>query len=267
MGLFLSLSVVLFLVAFAVVKERIQPDPGQESSVSQDLLDLMHNGPWIALFVVTTCYFTALAIRGSVMLPYFKYCSGHEILFSWFNGFGLTALLIGVACSTALTKRMGKRRIFFWSMLLTAILNMALYFFSPQNTNAIIGLEVLRQFVYGCSGPVLWAMMADVADFGEWKTGRRATATVTAAVVFALWVGLALGGAIAGWLLQFYGYQPNAVQTAVALQGIRLTASFFSGAAFLAAAIGLIFYGINMKMNLTISHDLSERRKGYSQLG
>jgi len=49
-------------------------------------------------------------------------------------------------------------------------------------------------------------------------------------VVFALWIGLALGGAIAGWLLSLYGYEPNAVQTAHSLMGIRLIASVYSGA-------------------------------------
>ena len=264
MGLFSVISVALFLIAFAVTKERIQPDPQQKTSVGQDLSDLLKNGPWIALFLVTTFYFIALMIRGSMMLPYFIYCAGNKLLFSWFNGFGLTALLIGVACSTALTKRIGKRTLFFWSMLLTGIFCILLFFLPATATVPIITLEVLRQFVYGCSGPVLWAMMGDVADFGEWKTGRRATATVTAAVVFALWIGLALGGAIAGWLLSFYGYQPNAEQTAHALLGIRLIASVYAGAAFLAAAVCLLFYGISMKLNLTISHDLTERRKGYS---
>ena len=92
---------------------------------------------------------------------------------------------------------------------------------------------MLRQFCYGTSGPLIWAMMGDVADYGEWKTGRRATGTVTAAVVFALWVGLALGGAIAGWLFSYYGYVSNAVQTARALDGIRLTAGLYSGAGVL----------------------------------
>jgi GPH family glycoside/pentoside/hexuronide:cation symporter len=264
MGIFLLTSVVMFLIAFAVSKERIQPDPKQDSSVLQDLSDLMKNGPWIALFLVTTFYFIALMIRGSLMLPYFKYCAGNQLLFSWFNGFGLTALLIGVACSTALTRRIGKRTLFFSSMLLTGALCIALFFLPATATVPIIGLEVLRQFAFGCSGPVLWAMMGDVADFGEWKTGRRATGTVTAAVVFALWIGLALGGAIAGWLLSLYGYQSNAVQSEHALLGIRLIASVYSGAAFLAAAVCLLFYGITMKLNMTISHDLSERRKGYS---
>jgi sugar (glycoside-pentoside-hexuronide) transporter len=264
MGIFLAASVVMFLIAFAVTKERIQPDPQQESSVLQDLGDLIKNGPWIALFLVTTFYFIALMIRGSVMLPYFKYCAGNPIIFSWFNGFGLTALLIGVACSTALTKRMGKRNLFFGSMLLTGVLCIALYFLPATATVPIISLEVLRQFVYGCSGPVLWSMMGDVADYGEWKTGRRATGTVTAAVVFALWIGLALGGAIAGWLLSLYGYQSNVAQTDHALLGIRMIASVWSGAAFLAAAVCLLFYSITMKLNMTISNELAERRKGFS---
>ena len=53
----------------------------------RDLGDLIHNGPWIALFFVTFFYFTALLIRGNVMLPYFENCSGNRMNFSWFNGF------------------------------------------------------------------------------------------------------------------------------------------------------------------------------------
>jgi sugar (glycoside-pentoside-hexuronide) transporter len=264
MGIFLAASVVMFLVAFAVTKERIQPDPQQKTSVGRDLADLLKNGPWIALFLVTTFYFIALMIRNSMMLPYFIYCAGNKLLFSWFNGFGLTALLVGVACSTALTRRMGKRKLFLWSMVLTGVFCISLFFLPATATTPIFVIEVLRQFAFGCSGPVLWAMMGDVADFGEWKTGRRATGTVTAAVVFALWIGLALGGAIAGWLLSFYGYQANVAQSEHALLGVRLIASVYSGAAFLACAVCLLFYGITMKLNMTISHDLAERRKGYS---
>jgi GPH family glycoside/pentoside/hexuronide:cation symporter len=264
MGTFLGMSIVLFLIAFSVSKERIQPDARQETSVLKDLGDLIHNGPWITLFLVTVFYFTALLIRGNVMLPYFENLAGNREIFSWFNGFGLISLLVGVACSTTVVKKLGKRATFFASMLLTGLCCIALYFFPPTATVPIIGLEVLRQFCFGCSGPVLWSMMGDVADYGEWKMGRRATGTVTAAVVFALWVGVAFGGAIASWLLDLYGYSSTApVQSAHALEGIRLTASVYSGAAFLAAAVCLIFYGISMKLNLTISHDLAERRKGY----
>jgi sugar (glycoside-pentoside-hexuronide) transporter len=264
MGSFLVLSVIFFLIAFSVSKERIQPDARQETSVLRDLGDLIHNGPWVALFMATVFYFTALLIRGNVMLPYFENCAGNRMIFSLFNGCGLIALLVGVTCSTALTKRMGKRSVFRWSMSLTGILAAALYLLPATALVPIIGLEVVRQFCFGCSGPVLWAMMADVADYGEWKTGRRATGTVISAVVFALWVGVAIGGAIASWLLDLYGYSSTAaLQSPRALEGIRLTASVWSGAAFLATAVCLLFYRIDKKLNLTIANELAERRKSF----
>ncbi len=264
MGLLSVLSVVFFIVAFFASEERIQPNPEQKTSLAQDLADLFRNGPWIVLFLVTTFYFAAIAMRGSVMLPFFKYNAGNEHLFSWFNGFGLTALIIGVAVSTPISVRLGKRQLFILSMILTGVFNVLLLFFPPTATTNIFVSEILRQFCYGTSGPLIWAMMGDVADYGEWKTGRRATGTVTAAVVFALWVGLALGGALAGWIFSFYGYVSNAVQTPHALMGIRLTAGMYSGLFFFAAALCLFFYPISREVNQKIANELAERRKAFA---
>lgn len=261
MGSLSLLAVVLFLIAFAVSHERVEPDPLQKTSVVQDLTDLVKNGPWVALFLVTIFYFTATAIRGSVMLYYFKYNAGNEILFAWFNGFGLASLLIGVAVSHALTVRYGKRKLFIWSMLLAGFFNVALLFIPVTDLVPVFASEVLRQFAYGWSCPVLWAMIADVADYGEWKTGRRATGTVTAAVSLALWVGLAIGGALTGWLIAAYGYVANAVQTPHALLGIKLTASVYAGIFFFATAICLFFYSISRDLNLKIADELHTRRK------
>jgi len=217
------------------------------------------------LFLVTTFYFAAIAMRGSVMLPFFKYLAGNQELFSWFNGFGLAALILGVMCSTWLSVRLGKRPLFILSMTLSGVFNLAVLFLPATATVPIIVSEVLRQFCYGTSGPLIWAMMGDVADYGEWKTGRRASGTVTAAVIFALWVGLAIGGALAGWLFSFYGYVSNAAQTARALEGIRLTAGLYSGLAFFATAACLFFYPISRKLNRTISDELAGRRKTFGQ--
>lgn len=264
MGLFSALCVVLFLITFSVTKERIQPDPKQKTSMTRDLKDLMKNGPWIVLFLVTTFYFAAISIRSSVMLPFFKYCAGDESIFSWFNAVGLTALLLGVAVSQTLTLRLGKRNLFICSMLVAGIFNTVLLFIPATALAPLFASEILRQFAYGWSCPVLWAMIADVADYGEWKTGRRATGTVTSAVVFALWAGLALGGAVAGWLFSSYGYVSNAVQTAHSLLGIRLTASVYAGLAFFAAAACLFFYPITKEVNQQIANELEERRKSFT---
>ena len=263
MGLLSALSVVFFIISFFVTKERIQPDPQQQTSLGQDLSDLFSNRAWVALFLVTLFYFSAIVVRGNVMLPYFRFVAGNANLFAWFNGFGLAALLLGVACSTAVSVRVGKRELFIGSMILSGIFSMALYVIPPHSTYIIIGTEVLRQFAFGLSGPILWAMMGDVADYGEWKTRRRATGTVTGGIVFALWAGLALGGAIAGWLLSAYGLVSKAdVQALETQRGILLTASVYAGLFFLAAATCLFYYPLNREKNQSIANDLAERRKG-----
>jgi sugar (glycoside-pentoside-hexuronide) transporter len=265
MGLLSVVSVVFFIITFLVTKERIQPDPQQKSSLGQSLSDLFQNRPWVVLFLVTLFYFAAILVRGNVMPSYFRYVVGDVKLYAWFNGFGLAALLLGVAFSTAVSVRVGKRELFIASMILTGVFSILLLALSPSATVLIIGTEVLRQFSFGLSGPILWAMMGDVADYGEWKTGRRASGTVTAAVVFALWAGLALGGAIAGWLLSGYGEVSGAaVQTEHARSGILLTASVYAGVTFLAAAACLFFYPLSRELTRSIANDLTERRKGYA---
>lgn len=265
MGLLSVVSVIFFIITFLVTKERIQPDPQQKSSLSQSLSDLFQNRPWVVLFLVTLFYFAAILVRGNVMPSYFRYVVGDVKLYAWFNGFGLAALLLGVAFSTAVSVRVGKRELFIASMILTGVFSMLLLVLSPSATVLIIGTEVLRQFSFGLSGPILWAMMGDVADYGEWKTGRRASGTVTSAVVFALWAGLALGGAIAGWLLSGYGVVSEAaVQTEHARSGILLTASVYAGITFLAAAACLFFYPLSRELSRSIANDLTERRKGYA---
>ena len=264
MGLLSALSVIFFIVAFFATKERIQPDPQQKTDLGQDLSDLFKNRPWVVLFLATLFYFTAIVIRGNVMLPYFRFVAGNVDLFAWFNGFGLASLLVGVACSTSVSIRVGKRKLFIASMLLSGIFNMALFVIPPSSTVLIIVTEVLRQFAYGLSGPIIWAMMGDVADYGEWKTGRRASGTVTSAVVFALWAGLALGGAIAGWLFAFYGFVSEAqVQSTHAQAGILLTASIYAGLAFFAVAACLFFYPISREKSQQIANELTERRKTF----
>jgi len=262
MGLLSVLSVLFFIIAFFTTKERIQPDPQQKTSLGQDLSDLFSSRPWVVLFLITLFYFTAILVRGNVMLPYFRFVAGNANLFAWFNGFGLAALLLGVACSTAVSVRVGKRELFIASMILAGIFSMALYVISPHATYVIIGAEVLRQFSFGLSGPILWAMMGDVADYGEWKTRRRATGAVTGGIVFALWAGLALGGAVAGWLLSAYGLVPKTdVQSVQTQTGILLTASVNAGLFFFAAAICLFFYPLTREKNQSIASDLADRRK------
>jgi Na+/melibiose symporter-like transporter len=205
-----------------------------------------------------------LSLRSSTMLYYFRYCAGNESLFSMFNIIGLGSLIVGVMCSTAGVKRYGSRNLFIAGLFLCAVMAGLLIVVPPGATAVIFTLEAFRQFAWGLTAPLLWAMMADVADFSEWKTGRRATAMVFAATVFGLKAGLSIGRSIASWLLSLFGYVPNAVQTPESLLGIKLIASVITGVVFVLGVACLFFYKIDAKTNIQMAAELAERRKKYA---
>jgi Na+/melibiose symporter-like transporter len=291
MGIFSTLAVVFFVITFATTKERIQPAPGQKASVKQHFADLLKNRPWLAMFVLTLVLFITLSMRGSVVLYYFTYYvnkqsllhvltslgvlatgAGDEskavsIAFSAFNVLATVATIVGIFFSKGLAARYGKRNVFSVGLTGTALFTAVFFFLPPGAVTLMFASEILRQFVYGFTIPLLWAMMADVADFSEWKTGRRATGIVFSAIVFALKAGLGFGGAITGFVLSLYGYVPHVAQSASALDGIRYTMSVFPAVTFAICAACLLFYGIDKRCEIQMTDELSERRKQYATQG
>jgi GPH family glycoside/pentoside/hexuronide:cation symporter len=300
-GLWAILCVILFCITFISVRERILPDPHQKLDAKADFGNLLKNGPWIAMFIVTLAHFIVAAMRGGTVLYYFEYYLDHERLFSllqtlgltqggsgggWYrllNTFGLIVdadkrnvasvgfslfnissqfvTVIGVLCATALSIRFGKKAVVQIGFGLTAIF-MACFIFLPANAiGATFALEYLRALAFAPTIPLLWAMFADVADYAEWKTGRRTTGVIYATIMFGLKAGLSLGGAMAGWLLSWYGYKANAVQTARALLGIRMTVSVYPAIFFMIVVTCMFFYEIGKKLNIQIQDELAERRK------
>ena len=184
--------------------------------------------------------------------------------FSLFNMSGQFVMILGVLSSKALSIRFGKKKVFLLGLGLTTLFT-ALFILLPSDAIGLtFVLNLFKSLAYGPTIPLLWAMMADVADYAEWTTKRRATGVVFAGIVFALKAGLGFGGAICGWLLAAYGYVPNVVQSAGALLGIRMTASIFPAMTFLIGVLSLTFYGISKKLNLQIQDELAERRKNFA---
>ncbi len=262
-GIFSALAVLFFFITFSTTKERIKPDPAQKATVKEHFRDLTKNGPWLAMFFLTLILFITLSMRGSVVLYYFKYYIGDESFFSLFNVLGTISTIIGIFFSKKASMLFGKRNVFIGGLLGTTLFTALFVVLPPDAIFMMFVIEILRQFAYGFTIPLLWAMMADVADFSEWKNKRRATGIVFSAIVFALKAGLGFGGAITGYMLSLYGYVPNAAQTAEALTGIKFTMSIFPAITFGICIVILFFYKITKQMEIKITDELTERRKAF----
>lgn len=283
-GIFAVVSVGCFIVTFLTTKERIVPKPEQRSSVSQDLGDLARNRPWMIMLVLTVLVFITLALKGGSYIYYFKnYLDQQHIrdflaglglngpgwledpaasAFGLFNAGGIIFMIVGILFSKPLADKYGKRNVFGIALVLSTLFILVLYGFSAESIGLVIGAQVLHGFFYGITIPLLWAMIADVADYSEWKNNRRATAIIFSAMIFGLKVGLSIGGALVGSLLAGYGYNADLpTQSPQTVQGVRLMVSVFPSLFFLAGAGLLFFYEIDKNKETQIEQDLKARRE------
>jgi glycoside/pentoside/hexuronide:cation symporter, GPH family len=250
----------LFIVSFLTTRERIQTPAEQTSSLGRDVENLLANGPWRALFGVGVFLIASAFLRGSATAYYFKYYLHREDLLGWFFASGGVAAIFGVFATGALTRAFGKRTLYRCVLALAGALTILFYLVPNDRIGVVFAFNALIAIVLGPSAPLLWAMFADVADYSEWRTGRRTTGLVFAAAIFALKLGAAVGGWMLGQLLGHFGYVSNVTQTENSIDGIRLLVSVLPGMLLLGAGAILLRYEIDEPLVNRIERELADAR-------
>jgi GPH family glycoside/pentoside/hexuronide:cation symporter len=263
-ALFGALSLIFFFVTFKTSKERVKASTQVKSSLKEDFKNLGKNRPWIILALVGIVSFVMFAMQNAAIAFYFKYYIGREESVQIFNVIGTVALIVALPLSKPLAKRFGNRAVFMGSSLISGIFFIAMYLPGPGDIVSIYVLNILAKMAYAPAVPLLWTMIADSADYSEWKTGRRATGLYFSAATFAQKAGWGIGAAIAGWLLTFFHYVPDAVQTASAIQGIKLLVSVIPGVLYMSGAIFMLFYNIDAHTTETMKQELETRRAAWN---
>jgi Na+/melibiose symporter-like transporter len=187
----------------------------------------------------------------------------YSIGLSLFNMLGALVQLVGViTLSEFLANRFGKRDTFIVCLSLTALFTALFYLPDADNIGMIFTLGILKSLAYAPTVPLLWAMIADVADHIEYVSHRRATGLCFSGVVFSLKAGLGVGGAIAGLILSFFGYVNDATvtQDATSILGIRLASSIVPAICFGIGVVALCFYPITKQFNQQMQAELAKRR-------
>jgi GPH family glycoside/pentoside/hexuronide:cation symporter len=246
-------------------RERIEPVDPEQVPLRQRLTNLVRIGPWIALFVLSMLIYIQLSLRGSAMLHYFAHYLHREDLFGTFNGVGLCATMVGVFLAKPLSLAFGKRSTFQVCLLLSAILMALFAAVPPHAVKSLFALQILMQLAFGPTIPLLWTMMADVADFAEWKTGQQSTALAFASIVFGFKLGFGIGAWVGGEWLEFVGYSSGGMQSATAARGVVMLVSIFPATALLLGFIALFFYGVDHRLEQQVKQALRDRRN-YGQI-
>ena len=258
--LFAVLSLIFFFITFKTTKERVKPSKAQENSLSEDLKNLFKNPAWVILAIVGIVSFVMFAMQNAAIAYYFKYYLGKENNVQLFNVIGTVALIVALPFSKPLAKRFGNKNVFMGSSIISGIFFMLIYLPGVNNLTTIYIFNIIAKMAYAPAVPLLWTMIADSADYGEWKTGRRATGLYFSAAVFAQKAGWGIGAAIAGWILTISQFAPNVTQSDTAITGIKLLVSVIPGILYMSCAIFMFFYKIDATTTDLMKKELEVRR-------
>jgi len=271
MGCFSLLAIILFIITFFTTKERVDPPKDQKTDFKKDGKDLFTNMPWLLIAGATVFQLTYIVIRASTMPYYIKYYvqdhsvnifgANIELSVSYFLTSGAIATLIGAILTKWFAKLFDKKNTYGSFLAISAASCIFFFFLEPGDIVLIYAVNIFSSFFIGPVSVLQWAMYTDTADYGEWKNRRRATGLIMAASLFALKLGVAIGGAITGWVLAYYGFVANQTQTSESLTGMLALMGIYTAVIGVIGAAFIIFYPLNNKMMINIENDLVIRRE------
>ena len=267
------LCIILFFGCFAWTKERVKPIKEAQNPLKEDLKDLFKNKPWWILLGAGVAALVFNSIRDGATVYYFKYFVVEEdyatvsffgmsfVLSGLYLALGQAANIIGVIAAAPVSNRIGKRNTYMWAMIIATVLSVIFYWFDKED---LIWMFVFQALISICAGsifPLLWSMYADCADYSELKTGNRATGLIFSSSSMSQKFGWAIGTAITGWLLGFFGFQANAVQSEEAISGIKMFLSFLPAVGTILSVVFISMYPLTEKKMKDITTELECKRQ------
>ncbi len=250
------LGVLLFLVCFAGTKERISAPIDPASNMKSDFAALWRNDQWRILSIAGLLLLTGMVLRGTLAIYYVKYYLGQEHLVTHFVTVGMIGNILGCALAQKLAEKVCKVKAYITLQLIAAALCAGSFYIGSDQIILAFSIYFLWCFFLQMATPLLWAKMADAVDYGQWKTGVRITGMVYSSVVFFIKMGLAIGGAMAGWLLAYYGYIAGVEQTDVVKQGILISFTVYPAIASVLVAFAMKWYTLDNKKVMRIRQEL-----------
>ncbi|MCT4700951.1 MFS transporter [Enterobacteriaceae bacterium H20N1] len=268
MGVMAIIALFMFLFCFSTVKERIKPAVPSKHALKSDLRDIWKNDQWVRILLLTFCNVCPGFIRMAATMYYVTWVMEKSASFaSMFISLGVVGMMIGSALAKPLTDKYCKLKVFFWTNIALTLFSCGFYFLNPHATTLILVAYFALNILHQLPSPLHWSLMADVDDYGEWKTGKRITGISFSGNLFFLKCGLAVAGAMVGFLLSWYGYDASAQQqSATATQGIVLLFTVIPGIGYLITAGVVRLLKVDRKMMIQIQADLDKRRTSYQEL-
>lgn len=264
---------VLFYFCFAFTRERVKPIKEKQSPLREDVRNLLGNKPWWILLGAGVAALVFNSIRDGATVYYFKYFVVEAdyatvsffgvsfVLSGLYLAVGQAANIVGVILAAPISNRIGKKLTYMGAMSIATVLSVIFYWFGRGDLVLIFVFQIFISICAGSIFPLLWSMYADCADYSELKTGNRATGLIFSSSSMSQKFGWAIGSALTGWLLAYFGFKANVVQSEETIHGIKMFLSFLPAVGTVLSVIFISMYPLSEKKMKVITAELEAKRK------
>jgi len=257
-----AISAVTFLIVFFGTKERvtgtIKQDDGNKLPLGTSLGILFRNPYFFLAFGFFLLNYMLTGTAG-VGVYYAKDVLGNPNIYSFLGLVQLLPLIIGLWFMPAIIAKFGKRKLILVGVLIV-IVGSVISLIDPTSLPLVIGGGLVRAVGGIPAAAGLFALVADVVDYGEWKSGYRLDGMTYAAATAGQNFGAGLGVALVGWLLAAGNYNGQAATQPASAVNMEIFLYLWLPL-IVAVLMGVIIWFLNIDKNLPqIQRDLAARR-------
>ena len=201
-------GMIFMLLCFLGTKERVHEsaeDQGQKVPVVVSLKSMLMNKYWILVTVMCFAFAAYNTLNGQYRTYYCQYIMGSELIMSGLNAAEFIGQAITAVACAFLIRKWGKSTIVIAGSVL-ACLAQVLIIVAPVSIPMVTAAALLRGLGTGTFYALMFTMVADVIEYGHWRTGVRAEGLLFSANTIGQKIGSGIAAAVCGTILTASGY-------------------------------------------------------------
>ncbi|WP_417543015.1 melibiose:sodium transporter MelB [Methylophaga thalassica] len=241
------IAVLFVMSAFLIarnVKEKASPAVTTEKFNFKDVLTIIGKNDQLKALIGTVLSFQiANLLVGGFAIYYFSYALGNAELFPVYMMVAGVAEVAGVFLFPRIAAWLPRKHLWLIACgfpVVSCVLLLLMGFLSPANAVMIGMAGAAIKFGVGIANALQTVMLADVVDYGEYKTGRRSESVIFSVQTMLVKFAGAAGGFIVGMGLSIVGYIPNVEQSSSTIAGLEFM--MIGLPAIMMILSGLVYY-------------------------
>lgn len=255
-GIFGVLAFVIFMLCFIFTKERsVLSSSHVPKNFREQFRSLAGNRPLFSLIMFFIFFQIAFSLFRTVELYYFKYVLERDKLFTMAVLIGSLCSVVGMVIMPFIVKKLDKKRTALLGGTVGCLFFLLMYLVPGNIPVALTGIA-LSYFFLAIPYSLLFGIIPDTVEYGQWKTGIRAAGFIISIFTFTQKAGMAIAAALLGWLLERIGYVANQPQTSETIHGILLMRTIVPMALIVIGMLLFLFYNLTRERHKQLLEEL-----------